>query len=77
MLIFSITFHISQQTLKKKWKKEKPMIFILNVISSAISSLESEVTKTHNSTYNLFDISTIENQIHQEHKKFACQKQII
>ena len=53
------------------------MIFILNVISSAISSLESEVTKTHNSAYNLFDISTIENQIHQEHKKFACQKQII
>ena len=60
--------------MKEKKKKKKTHDFHLNV-SSAIPSLESEEKKAHNSAYNLFDISTIEKKIHQEHKKFACQKQ--
>ena len=31
-------------------------------------------TKTHYSADNLFVISAIEKQIHQDHKKIACQK---
>ena len=45
-----------------KKKEGKTHDFHLNVISSAIPSLESEEMKTNSSAYSLFDISTIEKQ---------------